>query len=117
MAFVTCRAPSCGMQLANKYMQKQHEGLMHKTLIDETIEKIISKIMKTNPAIDLSKKVVYNGESKVSYQEISEMKRDSKEFLEIKPIFVKIIEDWCENNEDKNIGDFLRIVKFYVSGK
>lgn len=112
---VNCRAPGCYMQLNSTFQLKQHEGLMHRTLISETVEKIILKIITTNSPVDLEKKTVYiNGNRKVSYREVSKMNRESEEFKQVELIFANFIEKWFETHESNNVNDLLRIVKFNI---
>ena len=115
MAVRNCRADKCGMQFANEYLQKQHEGMFHKNLINETIEKILEKINLTNSTIDLQKKVFYTSVKKLSYEDISKLNRDSEDFEYVKNVFKIIIEKWFADNPEKNISEFLRTLQFHIS--
>jgi hypothetical protein len=111
-----CRAGKCGMNLAHKGLRDQHEGMFHKNMWDEALARIISKIHSTTPKEALDRKVFVTSLRKLSYNEITMLHRESKEYSEVKNVFVNIMQKWLDENPDKTIEDFLKVNKFRVSG-
>jgi hypothetical protein len=60
--------------------------------------------------------VFYIGKEKVSYNYIFSLDKNSEEYSEVKIFFKNLIENWLNENQDKNIKDFLKIVKFRIAG-
>ncbi len=111
---VQCRDDSCLMGFSTERHRNAHESLMHKTLMDSLVVRMVDKILMQNSPDKTSKKIIKTDKGAFSYKEAKSLLEsdDSDNKTAIKSVLRPIVEMMFESNPEWTARELLSVPEF-----
>ena len=105
----------CNMSFATPRHRDQHEGMMHKDLLNDAAKLLLDKIINSNSEDALNRKVLKIPSGKISYNEAKEkISQDTEESKSILKVLSNIVENYFLQYPEYGMEQMMRISEFKI---